>query len=247
MRDNMGHVQPDRTAWSASPHSSGSKGGSKRKPAGFTLIELLVVIAIIAVLAALLVPAVQSALDRAKTVYCTNQLRQIGVTAQIYAQDHDHIIPKCWDSPYRLSWNQRFMYNNYLDRPTDNSRNVYVCPVFYPFVFKSHACTYGMRWESPIHLIELDNPVGFGLFADSYTVWQCKEPGTSYPYPSQSYRIYSFREGLSSGYHPRVHARHLDRANISFADGHVESSGHEDLATHSPGGYYDAEGNIVYF
>ena len=77
------------------------------------------------------------------------------------------------------------------------------------------------------------------MFADSFTFWQCYGAGV----PSQGYRIYSF-EYPGLGLHPRVHARHLGRANINFADGHAESSGPENLAVYAPGGYYDEEGMI---
>lgn len=55
----------------------------------FTLIELLVVIAIIAILAALLVPAVKQALDSGKSAYCLSNLRQLGVANALYAANHD--------------------------------------------------------------------------------------------------------------------------------------------------------------
>lgn len=59
----------------------------------FTLIELLVVIAIIAILAAMLLPALSAARERARSANCIGKLKQVGLAMQMYANDHQGIMP----------------------------------------------------------------------------------------------------------------------------------------------------------
>jgi prepilin-type N-terminal cleavage/methylation domain-containing protein len=76
---------------SASDQNTGSKS-----PQGFTLIELLVVIAIIAILAAMLLPALANAKERALRTACVNDLRQLGIGWQMYQTDFNQMMPCHW-------------------------------------------------------------------------------------------------------------------------------------------------------
>jgi len=67
---------------------------------GFTLIELLVVIAIIAILAALLLPALETARGNAQKVACQSNLRVLGQGLWLYTSHYDGKIPFAWSSPY---------------------------------------------------------------------------------------------------------------------------------------------------
>src|SRR3954452_16281570 len=75
-------MQETRSSWS-----------STHNPLGFTLIELLVVIAIIAILAALLLPSLVTAKERARRVNCKNSQRQFLLAIHMYGDDNVQRVP----------------------------------------------------------------------------------------------------------------------------------------------------------
>src|SRR2546423_4453468 len=115
---------------------------------GFTLIELLVVIAIIALLAAMLLPALAMAKEKARGISCINNLKQIGTAITIYSDDHaGALVPAEYDlqngATFRAGWPTILYEAKYLPAETAPTyytaklgNYVFHCPSGLPAVYR---------------------------------------------------------------------------------------------------------------
>jgi prepilin-type N-terminal cleavage/methylation domain-containing protein/prepilin-type processing-associated H-X9-DG protein len=202
-----------------------------RSPAGFTLVELLVTIAIIAVLAALLLPVLANSKAKARSAQCIDNLHQWTLALQMYVGANDDAIPRRGQGVRPLSQ---------LDRPEDWF-NALAPEVNQP-AFGAWAKNVGTNAASPppLYVCPEAKPIT-GRYFLTYAMnmylspWNSAEPHhfAKVPTPARVVFLQDGGVGYCSAF-PAVaeyspQARHRNRANLNFLDGHIESFKGDDI------------------
>ena len=194
--------------------------------AGFTLIELLVVIAIVALLIAMLLPAIKRARGVARQIQCSSSLRQLYIGTASYVEASNNVLPDAYSSR-DSAWLHRVVTD--IMNIQRNVETAFWCPE------ETTIAGWGIPWSPPstrsygmndwgsrnsqypcdVLLDEIEQPQAVYLYTDtSRSLHVGGTADDAWGYPTH----FGGREHEPANF---VDYRHFENANMCYADGHV--------------------------
>jgi prepilin-type N-terminal cleavage/methylation domain-containing protein/prepilin-type processing-associated H-X9-DG protein len=218
------------------------------KRRAFTLTEVLVVITVIAILAALLLPALSRGRESAQRIKCVSNQRQLGIAAQLYWDDNRGALFRYLHGNTNVG---QILWCGWMGpgaegaRPFDatqgalypylQGRGVEICPslnyALGRFKFKATGAAFGYGYNlslstpanrSPLKTDALLHADSTALFADAAQCNDFQAPASrENPMLEEFFWISANTNFAAANYYPNGHFRHAQRASVVFCDGHV--------------------------